>query len=273
MSIMMGRDHALSGALAGLGATSLISALSVHPLTLPAQLAGTLIVTGAVMLPDWDHPQATVAHAFGPLSRAIAHGLNGLSEMVFDITKSRYDKPRSDGHRLLTHTLIWAAALAGTVLLLGHFWPLWTVLGTTYLCASLALAGLAGSWVKRNGWLVTAAAAAALTAACWRLAPQLDPPLLAGLVALGCWVHCLGDSCTLAGCPWLALLVTIKGQRWYPIGTPRWLRFRTGTEEFDGEDWLRWAMYVALGVVACNAALFAVGLGGVIGTWTRVTGG
>lgn len=46
-------------------------------------------------------------------------------------------------------------------------------------------------------------------------------------VLVGCLVHDCGDGCTHYGVP-LFWPVLIRGQRWYCVGTPRVLRFRTG---------------------------------------------
>jgi hypothetical protein len=40
------------------------------------------------------------------------------------------------------------------------------------------------------------------------------------------FVHCLGDSLTRSGCPWMWPL-PIGGETWYEIRLPRPLRFRT----------------------------------------------
>lgn len=49
-------------------------------------------------------------------------------------------------------------------------------------------------------------------------------------VAVGCAVHDLGDSITLAGCPmlWLLWPFPIKGETWYEIKPLGPLSFRTG---------------------------------------------
>lgn len=52
--------------------------------------------------------------------------------------------------------------------------------------------------------------------------------VLGGAAALGCWTHCLGDSLTVMGCPWLWPL-PIAGETWYEIRTPRLIRFHTGS--------------------------------------------
>lgn len=129
-------------------------------------------------------------------------------------------------------------------------WPRWGTFGVLFFGVSLALRGMAGDWAKKSGWLITSGAAAGLSFLAIVLAPAGVAPALLGVgVAVGSFTHCLGDSCTLAGCPWL-WPIPIKGQRWYPIGTPEFLRFRTGTEEYDGEDWLRALMWVGIVLLA-----------------------
>ncbi|WP_433732013.1 metal-dependent hydrolase [Actinoplanes sp. CA-051413] len=47
-------------------------------------------------------------------------------------------------------------------------------------------------------------------------------------VAWGCLAHSLGDALTYSAVPlWWPL--EIRGCRWAPVGTPRWMRFRTGS--------------------------------------------
>lgn len=44
----------------------------------------------------------------------------------------------------------------------------------------------------------------------------------------GCLAHSLGDCLTFSRCPLLWPL-EIRGCRWTPVGSPKWLRFRTGS--------------------------------------------
>lgn len=51
---------------------------------------------------------------------------------------------------------------------------------------------------------------------------------LVGLgLAAGCVAHCLGDALTCSGCPFLWPL-PIRGETWFELRPPRFLRFRTG---------------------------------------------
>lgn len=241
---MMGRDHALSGALVG-SAVATVAMITGYPIT-PLSAATLIVITaGFALWPDIDHPSATAARAFGPLSAGLAFLLNGAGEMIFALTASSKDKPRKDGHRTITHTLAFALISGIAATIIATLWPRWGTLGILFVGTSFALRGLAGGWAKRNGWLILSTVAAAASFLAVTVNPAAVTPQLLGIaVAVGSFTHCLGDSCTIAGCPW-AWPVPIRGQRWYPIGTPEFLRFRTGTQQVDGEEFLRAAMWLA----------------------------
>jgi membrane-bound metal-dependent hydrolase YbcI (DUF457 family) len=240
----MGRDHALSGALVGSAVTTVAMAFdSITPLDTVILIA---VTAGFALWPDIDHPSATAARAFGPISAALAHGMNLLGEVIFEATASSHDKSRKDGHRTITHTLAFALLSGVGAALTAATWPRWGTFSVLFVGLSFALRGLAGDWARRNGWLTLSATAAVLSFTVMAIEPAgVAPALLGVAVALGSFTHCLGDSCTLAGCPWL-WPIPINGQVWYPIGTPEFLRFRTGTEEVDGEEILRAMMWVGL---------------------------
>jgi membrane-bound metal-dependent hydrolase YbcI (DUF457 family) len=248
----MGRDHAVSGALLGLGAIELARATGTLTLSLPATAVATAVVAGSALLPDIDHPSSTVARTFGPATELLAHGTDRVSAWVHKLTATPHDQAMKDGHRTLTHTVAFALSTGGLIAALGAAFGRWAVLAALFACLTLALRGLAPrGYLRRGGWLGVTATAAALTAASSWAAPEIGALPLGALVAYGCWAHCLGDSCTLHGCPWL-WPIPIRRQRWYRIGTPHWLRFRTGTDEFDGEDLLRALMYAALAGLLLN---------------------
>lgn len=242
---MMGRDHSLSGALVGT-AVATLATISGHPLTFAGTATLIAVTAGFALWPDIDHPSATAARSFGPLTGGLAQLLDSLGEAVHRATSSTRDKPTRDGHRTITHTLAFAV-LSG----LGAFaataaWPRWGTFAVLFVGLSFALRGLVGGWARKNGWLALSAVAAAFSGAAMVIEPAaVAPELLGFAVALGSFTHCLGDSCTIAGCPWL-WPIPIRGQLWYPIGTPQFLRFRTGTEEVDGEEYLRALMWIGL---------------------------
>ena len=103
---MMGGHHAVSGAAAWLALAS-SAQIAGHPtgvdvMGLDGQqvLAGTVVATGAALLPDVDHPRATIAHSAGGMSRSLTSTVGAFA-----------------GHRGATHTPLAALAFAAGALL------------------------------------------------------------------------------------------------------------------------------------------------------------
>jgi len=267
----MAREHSESGLVVGLVVADL-----AH-VGLLAGVAAAILTAGAALLPDLDHPSATAARTFGPVTKYIAQRLDHFGYWTWECTHTRYDRRPRDGHRTITHTTVFAM-LAGVAFGAVAIAGMWAILAELLVLTSLAVRGLAarGSRELRMGrgsgarvtvvvkrkrrrgrrfritMVNVTAVGASLAALIYTLDPALNPLLVGECVALGCWVHCLGDSLTLYGCPWLWPL-TIKGQRWYLIGTPRLMRFRTGTDEFDGEDRVRIMLHI--GTIAAGIGL------------------
>lgn len=256
---MMAPGHSLTGAAAGLGAAALANACGI-PVSVTGAFLASALCAGAALLPDIDHPGATVSRAFGPASMAASHALHELSARVYDDTCLPLDEDRDGGHRGLTHTWPFAVTVGGVIAATIAIGGRWAVLGTLFVFLSLAIRGLLPDLVRDaefapgsrrrsrgRGWMGVSILSAGLT---WLMAmwlPNEDVGAWLGIVVgLGCLVHCWGDSLTLMGCPWL-WPIPIAGQRWYPIGTPEFLRFRAGgtTER----------VVVAVGVIPCLLAL------------------
>jgi hypothetical protein len=218
---VMGRTHALTGWCAGLG---------IAPLIGHGDLAGSLLVglvtAGFALLPDFDHRHSTASRYLGPLTGLLSWFLRKSSRYVYAITKGPRDEPVTGEHRHLSHTVLFAAVIgyftAGATELGGK----WAVLGVALFAVLLAEAAL-GDWVAVvfSGavlwWLYSFGLEAALN----RLEGLSG--VLGIAVAVGCFVHCLGDAVTVSGCPFLFPL-PIAGETWYELRPPRWLRFRTG---------------------------------------------
>ncbi len=226
---MMGRTHALTGVLAGL----LVGRL-VDLDTVPELLPFAAVTAGYALAPDLDHPNATATRILGPVTGILSRGLRAASAWLYARTKGPRDEPEGR-HRHLTHTLVFA-------LVLGGICALFTVLGGPWVVAGWIAFGLLLA-ADRLGKI--ALAAYAVGALAWLPATlasghPLGPAALAALdettgwigiaVALGCFVHCLGDAVTESGCPflWLIWPFPIHGETWYEIRPPAWLRFRTG---------------------------------------------
>jgi membrane-bound metal-dependent hydrolase YbcI (DUF457 family) len=202
---MLGYSHATSGALVWLAtAPALSQALTGAPMSAPELAAGTVICAGAALLPDLDHPQATIAHTFGPVSHV-------ASKLTFIL---------SGGHRQGTHSLLFSVGFGLFAMLTGvasHAWHSTTPLAIlVFLLAAFAFRGLNLVLPKTSSsmkGIVVVVQAAVLS---WGLlAFNLIPdPIKTGgdftkwwwlgaAATLGCLAHLAGDSLTPEGVPWL----------------------------------------------------------------------
>jgi len=225
----MGRTHAIHGFIAGLTAGQLGGANA------PTTLVLGMLGAGAAIAPDLDHPNATASKSLGPISWAASAGIRAISRRVYAATKTRYDRPNANGHRGITHT--WPGALTlgtffgGSCALAELFGGppagRWATVVVLWLFLVWALRGLPPKGSHIQDYLT----AAVLTVVALRVLaaayPTGLPVLLGGTIALGAYVHAIGDSLTDYGAP-LAFPFVVGGQRWYPCGPPKPLRFKAG---------------------------------------------
>jgi membrane-bound metal-dependent hydrolase YbcI (DUF457 family) len=191
---MLGRDHALSGALAFAALGPSLHVTGSH------LAAGVLLTAGAGTLPDIDHPDSTISREFGFLTQAFAWLVDRLS----------------GGHRHGTHSLVGiavfsAGALAAgsyqlTAHLSGHTVFSWHLVPAALYLALLYSAALRALHIGgHHGDLLGISGAVITCYTRWDL--MLIPlwhwhvPLLALAVALGCAAHIAGDELTHGGCP------------------------------------------------------------------------
>lgn len=194
---MLGRDHALSGAVVFAAVAPMLHVpLAVLP-------AGVVLGAGAGVLPDIDHPDSTIASSFGFLTEGFARLTNFLA----------------GGHRHGTHSLIGVAAFtagawaSGSLqahakggMAFGHtslslsVLPALLYLTLLYSSAlrALKVGGHHGDLIGFVGAAVTCYLGTDLTPVVvwgWRV------PFLAVAIALGCLAHIAGDELTHGGCP------------------------------------------------------------------------
>ncbi len=223
---MKGRTHAVSGLAVWLSGCAALSAAGSVP-GRRAVIAGALACAGAALLNDLDHPDSTVAYTFGSLSRAVARLVSRGCRRVYAATSRAGDVPARDGHRTLTHTVLFAlAAGLGTVLLC---WVGGTTIAAPVLFAlvGLGLRGTVGRALRRMV-LGTSIVAALITAAVVLGTPAGSSWWWLGVaVGAGVLAHTLGDALTRSGCP-LLWPVPVGGQRWRRIGVPQRWRLHTG---------------------------------------------
>ncbi|TVT50599.1 metal-dependent hydrolase [Amycolatopsis cynarae] len=214
----MGRTHALTGWCTGLAIAPVIGAGTVHQ---AAAFAAT--TAGFALLPDLDHPGAGASKLLGPVTGGLSWLLRRTSAAVYQVTKGPRDERVKGTHRHLSHTVLFAAAM-GALATWGSRAGGWYAVAGIVLFGMVLAADALGDWLLFVGggavvwWATTTSAAGEL---------QQLTGWVGLAVALGCVTHCLGDSLTVAGCPFL-FPVPIAGETWYELRPPSFLRFRTG---------------------------------------------
>lgn len=183
---------------------------------------------GAALLPDLDHPSAYVSRSLGPVTRAIAWGIDHVAIGVYEATAGPRDRKRNNGHRLLTHTI--PGCLGFGVIALGLMavppvpvgdsglsLPLGAVVPG--LLAALLALGAPGIGTTFAVSTATAAVIAFSQGTAW-------VPMLAVAVTVGCLAHVAGDAVTVSGVP-LSWPIERDGQRWRMVRTP--VTFKVGS--------------------------------------------
>lgn len=230
---MLGRTHALSGAVAGAAVALLVIRADMAHVAVAAGLTA-----GAAVLPDIDHPDATVARSFGLITRVFAW----LVEKV------------SGGHRHGTHSLAGIAAFTAAAWAADHYRHL--LAGKVVLGLLLVLITASGlRALKIGGHFADLLAIAGVAAMMWF---RYDLAAVPWAIGAGTASHIVGDMLTDEGCP---LAWPLSKARVRLLPEP--LAFTTGTRPE------RWLVAPAL-VVALVWLLLASG-GVRIGFCPRVT--
>jgi membrane-bound metal-dependent hydrolase YbcI (DUF457 family) len=233
---MMGPSHALSGAAVWLGGSWALDFFADYQQS-PLEIAvGTAVCAGAALLPDIDlsgrvitgEGGATVAKTFGRVSLFVAEVVEKASLAVYTLTRMRDDPDRDNGHRTLTHTLPFAAAMGALTTWACTAGGRWAVIGVLFLMLGLALRGLFHTVAEKLGWILITLLSAAAAYGTWLyLPPDRGYPLLGIAVGVGCVVHLFGDFITRAGVPIFWPLPT--GRRlWRMVGLPDAVALKVG---------------------------------------------
>jgi membrane-bound metal-dependent hydrolase YbcI (DUF457 family) len=223
-----GPTHAVMG-LAAWGAVSLLAITHGVHVDSHTWLAGAALTSGAALLPDLDHPPATVSRSFGPLTRVISRGVDLTSVGIYNLTRLKGDPHRHGGHRTFTHTAVFAG-LAGIVTTsLVSLNNTWITAALLFFFAGLGVRGLLHEWNHAADTFVVIVFSIAITWECWKWT-QADAHAAGWFgvaVIAGCLAHCVGDAVTEDGCP-ILWPIPLGRHLWYPIGLPKPMRYRTG---------------------------------------------
>jgi len=212
---MMGRTHALSGLVTGVAAGHFWFHLDA------AHLAVVAVVTaGAAVLPDIDHPDASVACSFG----FVTEGFAWLIEHV------------SGGHRHGTHSLAGIAAFTGAAYAAEHNrhtlagkigLGVLLVLVLASAVRALQIGGHLGDLLAIGGTVAMLRSGFGVTAVPWA-------------IAVGTATHLAGDMLTNEGIP---IAWPWSRQHWRLLPEP--LAFTTGTRPE------RWFVAPAMAAALC----------------------
>lgn len=201
---MQARSHALVGAAAWLSAGPVVAAASgAVPLGPGEMLMGAVVTAGAALLPDLDHPRATIARTLGPVTAAVARVVGRAA----------------GGHRGATHSLA-AVVLAwvGVTALLRGPAPRPAAAAVVFVCAALAVRAIGPQQARGGAALVTVAAVPALVVGAAALVDAGAAAVGAGgvvrdeaaalgwlppAVAAGVLLHIVADLLTPGGVPLL----------------------------------------------------------------------
>lgn len=194
---MLGRDHALSGAL------TFTAVAPVLHVTGPALLAGAVFTAGAATAPDIDEPGSTISRTLGFFTGAVSWIVHRVS----------------GGHRKGTHSMLGIAAFTFGAWAAVHYAT--TLTGKIVLGVILGLILAAGVRALRIGGhhgdaIGLAGAAAAIY---WHAGLSWVPLC----IALGAASHIAGDELTHGGCP---LAWPVSGHEFHLL--PRRLQITTG---------------------------------------------
>lgn len=242
---MMGRSHALSGAGIFLVGSGVYATVTQTVPNVPTLVMGTIVFTGAALAPDIDSYSATVTKSFGIFGRLIYFISNIISLFFYNISRSRYDEPKTNGHRTFFHTTI-AAILAGGLVALAtlstgevviwdktYSWGQVFALIVMAFCLHLALAGVFQKQLKNAkrgfGPYLLMAASWVTTLIISRILPDPDGTYawLGLAFGLGWYIHLLGDFITKMGVP-LLWPIPIRGHRWWDVSLPSFMRIEAG---------------------------------------------
>lgn len=191
---MMGAHHAISGAAAWVAITASAPGLTtgLYPLTAVGVFTGAVVCAGAALLPDADHPSATIAQSVPGVGSAVTGAIGQLA----------------GGHRKGLHSLLATLVILLVSVALGfvHIETEWfgeLALGAGIATMALiAFAARALKLTRQDSWLFPWVFGAAAALLILLFAPT-EVAWLPLAVTVGFVVHLLGDALTVGGVPFL----------------------------------------------------------------------
>lgn len=198
-------------------------------------LASIFFVVGFCLFPDFDNTKSTVISNTGIIGILLSHILRGISDFIFNLTKTKYDSDEGFNHRWFWHTLI-SAVLVGSFVFattiisvkvkipyLNKTYKIGTLISVLWLmlCIKLTFAGLFGKIVKNKGNIFSLIITILSFGFSYYVLVNTNlnktPTWWIGVFAgIGYALHLIEDTLTAEGTP-LFFPIKIKGKRWFKI--------------------------------------------------------
>lgn len=242
---MMGKSHAMSASAVAL-ATAAIGFGPIDATVTPLAVIAlyTTVMVGGSLWPDWDSHGSTVVRSFGIFGKGIHEFINAIGLLIYNITRTKYDKPKEGGHRTFFHTPASAiltgliisglSSIGGNVALFGKDYTIGQLfsLFIMWLFLHVGLAGLFEKSIKKArkkiGVYLVMVASLGGTVLISRYLPDSQNYWWLGIAATtGILIHMLGDMITKMGIP-MAWPLKIRGKRWYDVSLPSFMRITAG---------------------------------------------
>lgn len=199
-------------------------------------LASIFFVVGFCLFPDFDNTKSTVISSTGLIGILLSYLLRGISDFIYNITKTKYDSNEGFNHRWFWHTLISAGLVGGLVFLttiiaykvklpyINKTFKIGTLISILWLvlCIKLTFAGLFGKLLKGKGkylfsLMITLLSFGFSYYVLIKTNLNKTPTWWIGAFAsLGYSMHLIEDTLTAEGAP-LFFPIKIKGKRWFKI--------------------------------------------------------
>lgn len=182
----MGRTHAVMGAALWLAAAPSLADRLGQELSGGSLALSTFAASGAALLPDLDHPRATLARTLGPVTGNLARAVAALA----------------GGHRKGTHCLMACVAVGAVTGLLRVKTGTVGMVAILFLLAYVAMLTLGlAAWKGRPAGDVILVAQATVVTGAGGFVCRGDWWWMTWAVGGGMLIHILGDMCTLGGVP------------------------------------------------------------------------
>ncbi len=132
----------------------LVAVTEGHPPSAYVVIVGTALCAFGAVLPDIDmpasgegedaRPGSIVAQSLGPVTQAVAFVTARVSARLHAYTRAPADRPNENGHRGLTHTLVFCLAVLLVFGALGRYGGVWAPMAVTFWAAATGLRAMLG---------------------------------------------------------------------------------------------------------------------------------